>query len=129
MNLAHLEQFPNILVLMDLIMTLPVQSAVCERGFNRMKGVKSDWLSKLREDALNDQLRIIFDSPDIENFNPTEAITCGTLQVPDRDVHNLSHMAPRMMLQMIMNHHQTPKCLIQNCELQDIMSCENRLSL
>ena len=42
---------PNILSLIDLILSIPAHSADAERGFSEMKLVKSDWRSNLRSDV------------------------------------------------------------------------------
>ena len=49
---------PNILSLIDLILSIPAHSADAERGFSEMKLVKSDWRSNLRSDVLSDLLFI-----------------------------------------------------------------------
>lgn len=40
-NRKHGELCPDVLDLMDLVMSIPVSTADCERGFNTMKQVKS----------------------------------------------------------------------------------------
>lgn len=45
-------QCPDILILVDLILTVPASTADCERGFNQMKLVKSDWRSRLTSRSL-----------------------------------------------------------------------------
>ena len=54
------------LTLVDLVLTLPVHSADCERGFSHMKKVKSDWRSKLRDTTVSDCLTIILETPSID---------------------------------------------------------------
>ena len=73
-NKRHRDQYPNILNLIDIILTLPASTADCERGFNFMKMIKSDWRSKLRADRLTDLMRILLDSPDIGEYDPTPAV-------------------------------------------------------
>jgi hypothetical protein len=41
-----LNSCPNILALVDLVLTLPASSAEAERGFNRLRMAKSDWRGK-----------------------------------------------------------------------------------
>ena len=38
---AELQQYPNLLLIMQLAMTLPVSSATCERSFSAMRRVKN----------------------------------------------------------------------------------------
>ena len=52
------ETCPNVLGIIKLILTLPIHSADCERGFSVMKKVKSDWRANLQEGGLNDNLRV-----------------------------------------------------------------------
>lgn len=73
-NSSFKEKHPNILSLIDLILSLPASSAICEQGFSVMKHVKTDWRSRLTSPALTDQLRIILESPTIKDFEPDEAI-------------------------------------------------------
>lgn len=65
---------PGILSLIDLVLTLPAATAVCERGFNHMKMIKSDWRSSLSNTALNDLMTIMMLTPDVGDFNPIPAV-------------------------------------------------------
>ncbi|XP_028457175.1 zinc finger protein 862-like [Perca flavescens] len=51
-------QWPDFLQLVDVLLCVPASTAHCERGFNLMKQVKSDWRSGLRSDTLSDLLTI-----------------------------------------------------------------------
>ena len=68
------ETWASINKLIDLVLTLPASTADCERGFNHMKMIKSDWRSKLRADRLTDLMRILLDSPPISEFDPRPAV-------------------------------------------------------
>ena len=68
------ESCPNVLGIIRLILTLPVHSADCERGFSVMKKVKSDWRASLQEGGLNDNLRVALLTPHIESFEAMPAI-------------------------------------------------------
>ncbi|KAG1701334.1 Lysine-specific demethylase 2B [Nymphon striatum] len=68
------EDYSNILSLVDLILSLPVQSAECERVFSNMKLVKSDWRSVLKSKNLSDQLMVILATNDIDQYDPLPAI-------------------------------------------------------
>ena len=65
---------PNVFILIDLVLSLPVSTAECERGFNTMKQIKNDSRSSLASDTINDLMTILLCSPDISNYNPKEAI-------------------------------------------------------
>ena len=45
--------YSNLLSLMDLVLTLPVSTAECERGFSWLKRTKIDWRSSLHTKSLN----------------------------------------------------------------------------
>lgn len=65
---------PDILALVDLVLSLPASTAECERGFNVMKQVKTDWRSNLRSETLSDLLLVQLSSPSIQDYNPTCAV-------------------------------------------------------
>ena len=65
---------PNILDLIDLILTIPAISTECERGFSDMKRIKSIQRNCLDENSLSNLLMIKPQGPTIEKFNPDPAI-------------------------------------------------------
>ena len=65
-------------MLVDLVLTLPASTAECERGFNVMKQIKSDWRSTLGPEAINDLMTVLLLSPDIKNFDPQQAVDLWT---------------------------------------------------
>ncbi|VDI13134.1 Hypothetical predicted protein [Mytilus galloprovincialis] len=73
-NEMHLENYGNILAIMDLILTIPGSSSECERGFRQMKSVKTTFRSSLNEESLASQMTIRLHSPPIEKFDPKPAI-------------------------------------------------------
>ncbi|KAK7944844.1 hypothetical protein WMY93_000572 [Mugilogobius chulae] len=74
-NRRYQHSFPDLLALFDLVMSLPPSTAECERGFNTMKQVKTDWRSNLNSDTLSDLLMVQLCSPEISKFDPTKAVT------------------------------------------------------
>lgn len=68
------ERFPNVLGVVDFILTLPSHSADCERGFSLMKRIKSDWRSSLNNDTLTDLMRIHLGTSAVEAFDPEPAL-------------------------------------------------------
>lgn len=73
-NRLYGEKCKNILSLIDLILTLPVSTAECERGFSWLKRTKTDWRSSLNSRSLNDLMTISMVSPSISEFDPQAAI-------------------------------------------------------
>lgn len=65
---------PDILDLVDLVLCMPASTADCERGFNAMKMVKSDWRSSLNCETLSDLLMVHLSSPSIKEFDPSPAV-------------------------------------------------------
>ncbi|CAK6978282.1 zinc finger protein 862-like isoform X2 [Scomber scombrus] len=68
------HQCPDILSLVDLVLALPASTADCERGFNQMKLVKSDWRSRLTTSSLCDLMVVQLLSPSIEDFDQNPAV-------------------------------------------------------
>ena len=73
-NRRYDHQLPNLLPLVDLILSLPSTSADCERGFSAMKHIKTEHRASLLPSALDDLLMVYLNSPPIEDFNPQPAI-------------------------------------------------------
>ena len=68
-TLELMEELPNILVLVRLMMIISVSTASCERGFSQMKNEKSSLRTRLDPNTLDDVLRINIDGKPVENVN------------------------------------------------------------
>ncbi|KAA0711976.1 hypothetical protein E1301_Tti012717 [Triplophysa tibetana] len=68
------ETCPDFLDLVDLVLCIPASTGDCERGFNVMKMVKSDWQSSLKCETLSDLLFVHLSSPSIKDFDPSTAV-------------------------------------------------------
>ena len=97
-NEPYTDQCPDILHLTDLILTLPADSADCERGFSQSKLVKTVWRSKLHDTAITDSLTVVLQTATEADFNPEEDVhhwnskyvrrpnkTCGDKEDTDSD--------------------------------------------
>ena len=73
-NRKYRTELPNLLILIDLVLTLPASSAECERGFSGMKRIKSSERSSLGQQSLDDLLMIYMNSKSVSQFDPTTAI-------------------------------------------------------
>uniref|UniRef100_U3IHY9 Sperm flagellar 2 n=1 Tax=Anas platyrhynchos platyrhynchos TaxID=8840 RepID=U3IHY9_ANAPP len=73
-NSDYSKKYPNILTLVDLILTLPASSAETERGFSQMKFIMMHLHSKLVSESVTDLMTIQMNSPDIKKFDPKKAI-------------------------------------------------------
>ncbi|KAM8793599.1 sperm flagellar protein 2-like [Eudromia elegans] len=73
-NSDYSMKYPNILRLIDLILTLPANSAETERGFSQMKLTMTHLHSKFMCESVTDLMIIQMNSPDIKRFDPKKAI-------------------------------------------------------
>ena len=70
---AFKDQFPNILMLVDIILIVPLATATVKRGFSAMKRVKNDSRSCLETGILNMLLRITIKGCLFHVFDPQRA--------------------------------------------------------
>lgn len=82
MNSVYLHKYPNILTLVDLVLTLPASSAEAERGFSQMQRTKFQTRDRIKADDMTDLLIIQLNSPNINNFDPRKAIRLWTMRTP-----------------------------------------------
>ena len=69
-NQHYATDCPNILQLVDLILSIPATSAENERGFSVMKLTKNKFRSRLISKSLNDRLTICLLTGKTEDFDP-----------------------------------------------------------
>lgn len=74
MNTDYCHKYPNILTLVDLVLTLPASSNEAARGFCLMKLIMMQQRSKRMLESLTDLMVIQMNSPDIQKFDPQKAI-------------------------------------------------------
>ncbi|XP_070579845.1 zinc finger protein 862-like [Ptychodera flava] len=67
-------QYPNVLGLVDLILSLPAGTSECERGFSQMKVTKTSYRNKLKSTTMSMLMTIQLHSPSVSSFNPMPAI-------------------------------------------------------
>ena len=67
-------KYPNILDIMDLLLSLPAGSSECERGFSQMKNTKTQYRNRLSSNSLTLLMTIQLHSASIDDFNPDAAI-------------------------------------------------------
>ena len=82
MNSVYLHKYPNILTLIDLVLSLPASSAEAGRGFSQMKRIRSQMHAKVKADNMTDLLIIQLNSPDINSFDPRKAIHLWNTRTP-----------------------------------------------
>lgn len=97
-NRAHKLQYPNVLSLIDLVLTMCPSSAEAERGFSQLKLLKTKLRSKLSQGSLNDLLVTRLHTSDVNSFNPIESINLWfnhgsrVRRVNYRDIHVKKNM-------------------------------------
>ncbi len=70
----HGESFPNLCKLAKLSLTIPLQTADCERGFSCQNNIHTAGRNRLKHDKLNKLMVVMIEGPDIGNFNFEKAV-------------------------------------------------------
>ena len=65
---------PNVLALLQIVLSIPVQTSTLERGFSLTKQIKTDWRNKLSSQTLSELMMIKLDGPDLNHFDAEPAI-------------------------------------------------------
>ena len=73
-NRRFQSEYPRILDLFDIILTIPATSAACERGFSQMKLIKTEKRSSMKEESLSNCFTTKLEGPSIKEFDPLPAI-------------------------------------------------------
>uniref|UniRef100_A0A670YFN1 Sperm flagellar 2 n=1 Tax=Pseudonaja textilis TaxID=8673 RepID=A0A670YFN1_PSETE len=73
-NRDFFHKYPNVLALIDLLLTLPASSSEAARGFGQMKLTMMRLRSKLMFESMTDLMVIQLNSPEINKFNPQKAV-------------------------------------------------------
>ena len=68
------SKWPNVLLLCQLVFSLPFSSGRVERIFSTLKLTKTDRRTKLHTSTLSDLLDISVEGPELSNFSPDRAI-------------------------------------------------------
>ena len=70
----HPDTFPNLLKLVQLALTLPLQTADVERGFSAQNLIKTAHRNRLEESALDNLMTISVEGPAVESFDFNRAV-------------------------------------------------------
>ena len=68
------DSFKNILHLVQILFSLPISSANCERAFSAQKRIKSSTRSSMSTSRLSDLIVISTEGPELEQFDPASAM-------------------------------------------------------
>jgi hypothetical protein len=69
----HKDTFPNLLVLANIALMLPLQTADVERAFSCQNLIKSSQRNRLSPESVNKLMLVNLEGPEIEKFNFGEA--------------------------------------------------------
>lgn len=75
----YVEDFPFVLKLVDILISIPPTSVSCETTFSQLKVIKTCRRTKLKSETLNDILILKMESTKVEDFNPDDAIDIWTV--------------------------------------------------
>ena len=70
----RLQDYPNLLMLAETVLVLPLSTAAVERGFSAMKRIKNDWRSSLTVDTLSKLMYISLEGPSVEEYDGASAL-------------------------------------------------------
>jgi hypothetical protein len=73
-NDLYISRVPNILSLVDLVLSLPAGTSECERGFSQMKIIKNQWRNKLKSSSMTLLMTIQLHSECVAEWNPEKSI-------------------------------------------------------
>ncbi|XP_046554759.1 zinc finger protein 862-like [Haliotis rubra] len=71
---CHKDLSPNLLKLACIGLTLPVQTAICERGFSSQNIIKTSHRNRLSEKALKELMIISIEGPPVSTFDASKAL-------------------------------------------------------
>ena len=63
------EQFPQMLKLLTIALTVPVSSVDCERGFSKQNLIKTKIRAKLKTESVSTLMKMSVDTPEMEKFD------------------------------------------------------------
>ena len=67
------DDYPNILKLISFILTLPISTVYCERGFSYLTITKNKIRNRINHENVDNLLRIMLEGEKIEEFNFSKA--------------------------------------------------------
>ena len=70
----HPDTFPNLLKLVQLALTLPIQTADVERGFSAQNLIKTAHRNRMEESTLDNLMTISVEGPAVESFDFNRAV-------------------------------------------------------
>ena len=68
------SEYQNVLLLIDLTLSISASTAECERGFRLLKQTKTDFRNRLQDSTCSDLMTVKMHTTDIDVFDPVPAI-------------------------------------------------------
>ena len=68
------DDYPNVLILVELCLEIPCQTACCERGNSCMSRIMTDWTSTLDVSTIDELMRIAISGPSHEDYTAVLAV-------------------------------------------------------
>lgn len=68
------DDYPNLLILVELCLVIPCQTACCERGNSWMNRIMTDWRSTLNVSTIDELMRIAISGPSHEDYTAVLAV-------------------------------------------------------
>lgn len=68
------RKWPNVILVSELLFSLPFTNSIVERTFSAMKIVKTNRHTSLLSSKLDDLMEINVEGPELENFSPDQAV-------------------------------------------------------
>ena len=89
----HQNQYPNLWLLIQILLLFPVSNAIVERGFSAMRRIKTDWRCSLKQETLDHLMRIAIEGPDPSAFDVSAAVDkfFSTPRRPDVQPYKRKH--------------------------------------
>ena len=97
-NCADTFKWSNILCLVELVFVLPLSNGHVERCSSQLKFTKSDRISCLKQDRLDNLLRIMIERPPLDKWNSDKAIHLWWQQDKTRRVNRSETSQPSMYM-------------------------------
>ena len=71
---AYDNDYPMMMLIIELLQCIPPTSVSCETTFSHMKLIKTSRRTRLNNTTLNTLLAVRLLTPDVDNYDPTPAI-------------------------------------------------------
>ena len=85
----HKDIIPNLIVLAELTLILPIHTADCERGFSNQNLMKSKSRNRIGDAALNHLILLSIEGKPLEEFDFIESLSAWKAQKDRRIFHKV----------------------------------------